>query len=100
MPLSGLRRCSYVAIVQSTGVTALTFSASRFDLDQCAPSPETKQERQMADYGDGDLQARLQESAIDRLEQVFFACRSCATSTDGATSRTVDVTPRPSPPAP
>ena len=32
----------YVASVQSTGVTALTFSASRFDLDQCAVLPETE----------------------------------------------------------
>ena len=40
MPLSGLTDPKYVAIVQNTGVTALTFSASRFDLDQCAPLPE------------------------------------------------------------
>ena len=42
MPLSGLMIGSYVASVQSTGVTALTFSASRFDLDQCAVLPETE----------------------------------------------------------
>jgi hypothetical protein len=44
MPLSGLTKSTYVAIVQSTGVTALTFSASRFDLDQCAPLKESEQE--------------------------------------------------------
>ena len=40
MPLSGLTDPKYVAIVQSTVVTALTISASKFDLDQCAPLPE------------------------------------------------------------
>ena len=40
MPLSGLTDPKYVAIVQGTGVTALTISASKFDLDQCAPLPE------------------------------------------------------------
>jgi len=40
MPLSGLTEPKYVAIVQSTVVTALTISASKFDLDQCAPLPE------------------------------------------------------------
>ena len=42
MPLSGLTGHSYVASVQSTEVTALTFSASLFDLDQCAVLPETE----------------------------------------------------------
>ena len=40
MPLSGLIGRSYVAIVQSTGVTALTFSASRFDLRAALPETE------------------------------------------------------------
>jgi hypothetical protein len=44
IPLSGLTNPNYVAIVQSTGVTASTFSVSRFDLDQCAPLKETEQE--------------------------------------------------------
>jgi len=33
---------SYVAIVPDTGVAALTFLASGFDLDQCAVLPETE----------------------------------------------------------
>src|SRR4029077_14619557 len=40
MPLSGLTGRSYVAIVPSTGVAALTFLASRFD--QRAALPETE----------------------------------------------------------